>query len=107
MQYHNGYTATGAPIPSEGEAAADCSVLVCVDTETSMVFAHVCKRKGADPDILETLMKDIEVLGHRQIEFQSGQESRRPEMKQGHAVKRVIGLIRVRWTASQSSRTCR
>ena len=35
-------------------------VLVRVDTETSMVFAHVCKRNGADPDILETLMEDIE-----------------------------------------------
>ena len=27
-----------------------------------MVFASVCKRKGADPDILETLMEDTEVL---------------------------------------------
>ena len=38
-----------------------------VDPETSMVFAHVCQRKGADPDNLATLMEDIEVLGHRQI----------------------------------------
>ena len=38
-----------------------------VDTETSMVFAHVCKRKGGDPDIFATLVEDIEVLGHRQI----------------------------------------
>ena len=30
-----------------------------------MVFAHACKRKGADPDILETLMGYIEVLGHQ------------------------------------------
>ena len=46
----------------------DARVLrVLVVVERSMVFAHVCKRKGADPDILETLMEDIEVLGHRQI----------------------------------------
>ena len=40
-----------------------------------MVFAHVCKRKGADPDILDTLMEDIEVLGHRQIVFKSDQQN--------------------------------
>ena len=38
-----------------------------------MVFAHVCKRNGADRDILETLMEDIEVLGHMQIVFKSDQ----------------------------------
>ena len=40
-------------------------MLVMVDIEANMVFAHVCKRKGADPDILETMMEDIEVSGHR------------------------------------------
>ena len=53
--------------------ANESPVLVMVDTETSMVFAHVCKRTGAGPDILETLMEDIDVLGHRQIVFKSDQ----------------------------------
>ena len=45
-----------------GEMAANESrVLLMVDTETSMVFAHVCKRKGADPHIFEALVLDIEV----------------------------------------------
>ena len=63
-----------------------------VGIATSMVFAHFCKRKGADPDIVETEMEDIEVLGRRQIVFRSGQDNpgkavqrevaaRRPEMK--------------------------
>ena len=49
--------------------------------------ANVCKRKGADPDTLETMMEDIEVLGHRQIVFKSDHENlvkeaaRRADMK--------------------------
>ena len=43
-----------------GEMAAhESPVLVMMDTETSMVFARVCKRKGADPDISATHMEDI------------------------------------------------
>ena len=75
-----------------GMADHESPVLVIVYTETGMVFANVCKRKGADPDILKTLMEDIEVLGQRQIVFKSDQENlakavqrelaaRRPEMK--------------------------
>ena len=73
-------------------AAHESLVFVMVDT--SMVFAHVCKRKGADADMLGTLMEDIEVLGHIQIVFKWDQENsvkavqrerelavRRPEMK--------------------------
>ena len=56
-------------------ATHESPVQVMVDTETSMVFAHVCKRKGAGPDFLETLMDDIEVLRHRQIVFKSDQEN--------------------------------
>ena len=33
------------------------------------------REKDHDPDILETLMEDIEVLGHRQIVFKSDQEN--------------------------------
>ena len=55
-----------------GEMAAhESRVLVKVDTEMSMVFACVWEKKRADPDILETFMEDIEVLGHRQIMFKS------------------------------------
>ena len=79
-----------------------------------------CKRKGAEKDILATLMEDIEVLGHRHVVFKSDQENpveanqrelaaRRPEMKLENspkyhsaangmvenAVQRVIGLARV------------
>ena len=98
-----------------GEMAAHKSpVLVMADTETSVVFAHACKRKGADPSILETPVKDIEVLDHRQIVFKSHQENpvravqkelaaRRPEVKVQPKAPfgskwyggRVIGLIRV------------
>ena len=46
-----------------------------LDSETSMVFPHVCWRKGGDPDILETLVEDIEVLGYRQIVFRSDHEN--------------------------------
>ena len=56
-------------------AAHESPVLMMVDTETSMVFAHVCKRKGADPDIVKTLMEDIEELGHRQIVFKNDHEN--------------------------------
>ena len=56
-------------------AAHEPLVLVVVDTETIMVFAHVCKRKEADPDILETLMEDVEALGHKQVVFSSDEEN--------------------------------
>ena len=63
-----------------------------VDAEISMVFGHVCRRNGADPgictlqtliwkrrgaypDILESLVEDIEVLSHRQVVFKSGKEN--------------------------------
>ena len=73
-------------------AAHESPVLVMVDTETCKVFAHVCKAKGADPDILEALMEDIEVLCQRQVLLNGDQENpvkavqrelaaRRPEMK--------------------------
>ena len=85
-------------------------VLIMVDTETGMVFADVCKRKGADP-----MMKNIEVLGHRQIVFKSDSQAQRefaarqPEMMLKNspkyhsaasgmvenAVQRLIGSTRV------------
>ena len=47
-------------------AAHEPPVLVMVDTDTSMVFATVCKRNGADPNIMEKRMEDIQVLVRRQ-----------------------------------------
>ena len=44
-------------------AAHESPVLVAVDTETSVLFLHARKRKGADTDILEMLTENIEVLG--------------------------------------------
>ena len=41
----------------EAMAAHESVVLVMVDTRTSVVFAHVFQRNGADPDIVETLME--------------------------------------------------
>ena len=59
-----------------GTAENESPVLVNVyTTETSMVFAHVCNSKGADPDILETLMEGVEELSHNQIVFTSDQEN--------------------------------
>ena len=112
-----------------GEKAANESpVLVMVDTDTGMVFAHVVKRKGADPEVLEMILADIEVLGHRRIIFKSDQENpakalqrelaaRRPEMKLENspkyhssangavenAIQRVIGLTRVMKDALESN----
>ena len=75
-------------------AANESPMLVTVDAETSMAFAHVWKREGADPDVPHTLVEEIEVSGHRQRVFKSDQENpvkavqreleaRRPEMKLG------------------------
>ena len=102
------------------ESGGESPVLVMVDVSTGMVFANVVRRKGPDPDVIEQVMSDIEVLGHRQIIFKSDQENpakalqreiaaRRPEMKLENspkyhsaangavenAVQRVIGLVRV------------
>ena len=102
------------------DTGSESPVLVMVDTYTGMVFAHVVKRKGADPDVIEMVISDLEVLGHRQIVFKSDQENpvkavqrelaaRRPEMKLENspkyhsqangavenAIQRVIGLTRV------------
>ena len=112
------------PIPSvdycfiDGEVAShESPPPVMVDTETSTVFDHACRRKGADPDILDKLIEDIEVLGHKQIVFKSDQENPvqselaplRQEMQLENSLKyhsaandsventvqRVVGLTRV------------
>ena len=57
-------------------AALDSLVLVVVDTETSTVFAHACKMKGADADILDTLMEDIERVQERPRDSSQGSKGK-------------------------------
>ena len=51
------------------------STQVEVPDENKVSLVRVCEKQGADPDILETLMEDMEVLDHRQIVFMSDQEN--------------------------------
>ena len=85
--------------------------LVMVDTEASMVFGHVCKRKEADTDILKTLMEDRGVgpqtdrVQERPGESSQGSSERfgedSPKVHSAangmveNAVQRVIGSTRV------------
>ena len=43
----------------------ESQVLAMIDSETSVVFAHVCRKEGFDADALEAMMGDIEVLGYK------------------------------------------
>ena len=72
-----------------GEMTANES-LVLVETDTNMVSAHVRKRKGAELDILETLMEDTEVLGQRQAVFKSDQENPVEAIKRELAARRPV-----------------
>ena len=57
--------------------------------ETDMVFAHVCRKKGSDADVLEAMMADIEVLGHRQIVFKGDQETSITALQRELAARRL------------------
>ena len=101
--YLTGCTEAGTLIASEEEAGAasnycviggeraanESPVVVIVDFETDMVFAHVCRKKGSDADVLETMMADIEVLGHRQIVFKSDQETSITALQRELAARRL------------------
>ena len=43
----------------------ESQVLAMIDSETSVVFAHVCRKEGFDADALEAMMGDIEVPGYK------------------------------------------
>ena len=66
-------------------------VLVMADTATAMIFAHAVDRKGADAEVMNLIMADMEVLGHREIVFKTDQE---PAMKaiQEHVAARRPGI---------------
>ena len=49
-------------------------MLVMVDSETGMVFAHIVSKKGPDPEVINQVLSDMEILGHRDIVFKSDQE---------------------------------
>ena len=74
--------------PIQNHVSAECGVLlhwmredgqfpvmVKVDTETRIVFAHAWRRTRADTVMLEALMEDIDVLGQKQMRFKSDQEN--------------------------------
>ncbi len=49
-------------------------VLVMVDEDTGMIFAHVVARKGPDPEAMAKVMADLELLGYRKLVFKTDQE---------------------------------
>ena len=48
----------------------------------------MCRRKGVGADILETLIENIKILGHRRIVFKGDQESSTSATQQEVAARR-------------------
>lgn len=94
-------------------------MLVIPDLATVMVFAHALAQTGPDSEVMNIVLEDLELLGHREIAFKGDQEpsikrvrseeaARRPGIKLDNspvgaspangllenAVKRVIDLTR-------------
>ena len=102
-----------------GEGTAnELPVLMVIDSETSTVFAHVFRKNVLDAGVVDAMMEDIDVLGHREDVLKGDQgtsikalqpelAARGPEMKLENtadkntrprvenAVQRVIGSTHV------------
>ena len=61
---------------------------VTIDSETSVVRALVCRRKGSDVDVLEAMTAEFDILGCRQIVHKGDQEMSTKALHQELAARR-------------------
>lgn len=77
------------------ECEGESPVLVTVDQETGMVFAHIVPRKGPEPSVVSMLFRDLETLGSRRALFKTDQEPVTVAL-QREVLARVPGLWQYR-----------